>query len=156
MTELEHLCGASTGRRAEFLAMLILFLDDLVRVATDKGQTLSTSLSHPSVVEGIRLMEASLDDSWTLKDLACKLHMTPSHTVRLFKSQTGLPPLAYLAKRRAEAAARLLISTDYTVSRVGREVGWSEPNYFARRFRSHFGVPPTTYRERFRPEAGPD
>lgn len=150
MIALEDLCGDSSEPRAEFLATLILFLDDLVRTATDNEGTLSKAITHPAVVEGISLMEACLDDPWTLTALAGRLHMTPSHTVRLFKSQTGLPPLAYLAKRRAEAAARLLISTDYTVSRIGREVGWHEANYFTRRFRTHFGLPPTAYRERFR------
>lgn len=150
MIALEDLCGDSSEPRAEFLATLIMFLDELVKTATDNEQTLAKGITHPAVVEGIRLMEASLDGPWTLNALAARLHMTPSHTARLFKSQTGLPPLAYLTKRRVEAAARLLVSSDFTVSRIGREVGWPEANYFTRRFRSYYGLPPTAYRERFR------
>jgi AraC family L-rhamnose operon transcriptional activator RhaR len=75
--------------------------------------------------------------------------------VRLFKAQTGLPPLAYLARHRAERAAMLLLQTDRPIAQIGEAVGWDDPNYFARRFRAYFGVSATTYRARFSTLASP-
>lgn len=71
------------------------------------------------------------------------------YLVRVFKSGTGLPPMAYLARLRAETAATLLLHTDQPVTAIGRAVGWPDQNYFARRFKAHYGLSATTYRARF-------
>jgi transcriptional regulator GlxA family with amidase domain len=60
-----------------------------------------------------------------------------------------MPPMAYLARRRVEKAAGLLLHTDQPVTQIGRSVGWPDQNYFARRFKAHFGLSATTYRSRF-------
>ncbi len=75
-------------------------------------------------------------------------HMTPNYLVRLFTRTVGLPPMAYLRRRRLELATRLLIHSDLLVGEVGNSVGWADANYFTRRFRAEFGVTPTAYRER--------
>ena len=57
--------------------------------------------------------------------------------------------MAYLARRRVETAAGLLLHTDQPVTQIGRSVGWPDQNYFARRFKAHFGLSATIYRSRF-------
>jgi AraC family L-rhamnose operon transcriptional activator RhaR len=57
--------------------------------------------------------------------------------------------MTYLARRRVETAAGLLLHTDQSVTQIGRSVGWPDQNYFARRFKAHFGLSPTSYRGRF-------
>jgi AraC family transcriptional regulator, L-rhamnose operon transcriptional activator RhaR len=64
-------------------------------------------------------------------------------------SATGLPPMAYLARQRVEAAAEQLLHTESSVSQIGRAVGWPDQNYFARRFKAHFGLSATEYGNRF-------
>ena len=86
----------------------------------------------------------------TLEAPAVHAHMTPNYLVRLFTRTVGLPPMAYLRRRRLELATRLLIHSDLLVGEVGNSVGWSDANYFTRRFRAEFGVTPTGYRERHR------
>jgi AraC family transcriptional regulator, L-rhamnose operon transcriptional activator RhaR len=97
----------------------------------------------------MRLLESRLTHQWTLRELADQLHLSQSHLVRLFKSSTGMPPMAYLARRRVQTAAALLLHTDQPVTQVGRAVGWPDQNYFARRFKAHFGLSASTYRRRF-------
>src|SRR5215203_3026291 len=99
--------------------------------------------SHPVA------LEARLRHPWTLKELAADLHVSPSYLLRIFKSSTGLPPMAYLAKRRVETAAEMLLHGDESMSEIGQTVGWPDQNYFARRFKAHFGLSGTRYRERF-------
>lgn len=86
---------------------------------------------------------------WTLTELAEQLHLAPGYLVRLFKAATGLPPMAYLARLRAEHAATLLLHSDQPVTCIGQAVGWPDQNYFARRFKAHYGLSATSYRARF-------
>ncbi len=100
------------------------------------------------MVRAIRLFEAQIAYDWTLAELAERLHLAPNYLGRLFKSATGLPPMAYLAHYRMETAAVLLGRTDQPVAQVGEAVGCTDQNYFARRFKAHYGLSPSTYRLR--------
>jgi AraC family transcriptional regulator, L-rhamnose operon transcriptional activator RhaR len=97
----------------------------------------------------VRMMERRPADPWTLTELAAELHLAPGYLVRLFKTATGLPPIAYLSRHRVELAAARLLHTDDPINRIGESVGWSDQNYFARRFKAHYGLSASAYRARF-------
>ncbi len=143
--------AADPLHRGDVIGHLTLFLSALARVvAKERNSRLSPPAPpHPAVAKAMRLLEGSLAHPWTLRELAEELPMVPGSLVRLFKSAVGLPPMAYLAQQRAEAAAALLLQDDRPISQIGASVGWPDPNYFARRFKAHFGLSARAYRSRF-------
>lgn len=134
------------------IAYLMLFLERLARnVPLPAGVTDTAPVAvHAAVREGVELLEGDPSRNWSLIELAAEVHLDPSYLTRLFTRVTGLSPMAYLGRVRAENAARLLLRTRLPIASIGAEVGWADPNYFARRFRAHFGLSPTAYRERMR------
>jgi AraC family transcriptional regulator, L-rhamnose operon transcriptional activator RhaR len=149
---LEELQSSSLGlHRGDVIARLTLILGHIARaVAADRERFAEPDgPTHPVVAQAIQSLEARLKYPWTLKELAADLHVSPSYLLRIFKSSTGLPPMAYLAKRRVETAAEMLLHGDESMSEIGQAVGWPDQNYFARRFKAHFGLSGTTYRARF-------
>ncbi|GAA3386667.1 AraC family transcriptional regulator [Cryptosporangium minutisporangium] len=135
--------------RADMVARLTLSLSIVARAAASGRAGESPGPTHGAVLGAMRLLEERPAYPWTLAELADELHLTPGYLVRLFKSATGLPPMAYLARHRVEKAAELLLDTDEPVTQIGRSVGWPDQNYFARRFKAHFGVTATAYRSQF-------
>jgi AraC family L-rhamnose operon transcriptional activator RhaR len=137
--------------RGDIIGRLSLFLSYLARSVAQGRDDLGapTGPTHPAVVRAMRLLEARLAHQWTLSELATALHLTPGYLVRLFKSATGLPPMAYLSRHRVETAAALLLHTDDPITQIGQAVGWSDQNYFARRFKAHYGLSASAYRARF-------
>lgn len=133
--------------RGDIVGRLSLFLSHLAR--TVASGTAPAGRTHPAVVRAMHMMEARPAYAWSLSELADDLHLTPSYLVRLFKSATGLPPMAYLNRHRVEVAAAQLLHTDHPISQIAQTVGWPDQNYFARRFRSHYGLSATAYRARF-------
>ncbi len=85
---------------------------------------------------------------WTAQGLAKRLGVDASYLSRTVRAATGLPPMAYLARLRAEQAAAFLAGSDLQVSAIGSAVGWSDPVCFARRFKAHFGITASMYRRR--------
>ncbi len=136
--------------KVEILGYTLLFLGQVARAMPAIGGLPSAQppSPHPAVVMGVRLLNGNLAHPWTLSELACQLHIDRSHLVRLFKTGTGLSPMAYLARQRAERAAELLVHTNAPVRRIAEAVGWPDSNYFARRFRMHYGQSATVYRAR--------
>jgi AraC-like DNA-binding protein len=158
---LEGLRTAPLSRhRADIIGRLSLILGHLARGADQASDRIGgpPEPTHPAVVQAIRLFEARIAYTWTLAELAEQLHLAPNYLGRLFKSATGLPPMAYLAHHRMETAAVLLGRTDQPVAQIGEAVGCTDQNYFARRFKAHYGLSPTTYRLRgiTRPGAATD
>ncbi|WP_432950717.1 AraC family transcriptional regulator [Kribbella sp. CA-253562] len=135
--------------RGDIVGRLSLFLSCLARAVAAGGLIGSETATHPAVLTAMRLMEADPARQWMLNDLAEELHLVPGYLVRLFKSSTGLPPMAYLSRHRVELAADLLLHTDLPISRIAESVGWPDQNYFARRFKSHYGLTASNYRARF-------
>jgi transcriptional regulator GlxA family with amidase domain len=105
---------------------------------------------HPAVAATVARFEAAPAEAWRLDELAAAVSLDPAYLSRLFRRGTGLSPLGYLARLRAERAATLLAESDLPAARVGAAVGWDDPTYFARRFRGLVGLTPTQYRERAR------
>ena len=139
------------AHRGDIIGRLSLVLSQLARaVAADTSMNgTPAGRTHHAVVDAMQMMESRPDHAWTLSELAEDLHLTPGYLVRLFKSATGLPPMAYLNRHRVELAAAQLLHTDHPVSQIAQAVGWPDQNYFARRFRSHYGLSATSYRSRF-------
>jgi AraC family L-rhamnose operon transcriptional activator RhaR len=148
LDQLRHL--PANLHRGDLIGRLALFLSSLARVvAREEGGEAGAAETHPAVVAAMQMMEAEPERAWTLTELAKSLHLAPGYLVRLFKSATGLPPMAYLAQHRVEVAAARLLHTDQPISRIGESVGWPDQNYFARRFRAHYGMSASSYRARF-------
>ena len=82
-----------------------------------------------------------------LADIAC---VTKSHLERLFREKLGTSPLQYILRTRIQCAQRLLMTTNYSVNVVAREVGFTDTSYFIRFFRQKIGFTPQDYRLRLR------
>jgi AraC family transcriptional regulator, L-rhamnose operon transcriptional activator RhaR len=150
LTALERLRHAPVvTHRGDIVGRLSLLLSHLGRTVALAHRLEPAGPAHPAVGQAMRLLEGNLAHRWTLTELAGQLHLAPGYLIRLFKSATGLPPMAYLGRLRAETAATLLLHSDQPVTCIGRAVGWPDQNYFARRFKAHYGLSATTYRARF-------
>ncbi|MEV6302936.1 AraC family transcriptional regulator [Actinoplanes sp. NPDC051861] len=132
--------------RTDMIAHVVLALSCVARAA---GGGARLDPMHPAVAAVMRRIEGQPAHNWTLGELADELHLAPSYLIRLFKSATGLPPIAFLHRHRVEIAAEMLLHSDRTVRAIADTVGWPDQNHFARRFRAHYGLSASEYRARF-------
>jgi AraC family L-rhamnose operon transcriptional activator RhaR len=123
-----------------FLLFLATFAHPLEQVRLGKESP------HSAVQQSIQLLEDDLAFPWTLSEVACQVGIDPSYLVRLFNAHLNTSPIAYLARKRVEQAASLLIQTDLTICQIAQQTGWPDANHFARRFKAHMGVSATQYR----------
>lgn len=110
----------------------------------------SAQISAP-VHAAMTMITADLRRPWNLTDIASGVALSPSALQRRFKTETGLTPLHWLARARAEQFAVQLVASDDTVAAIGTRVGWPDPNYASRRFRQLHGCSPTEFRRAFSP-----
>ncbi|WP_052351983.1 AraC family transcriptional regulator [Deinococcus pimensis] len=141
----------SEARPSRLVLHLLLILEEVAaHITTSSPQELPLPRrTSAAIARAVHLLEEDLTYDWSLAELAERLNLAPAYFVRVFKPATGLSPMAYLARLRAERAAELLIRTDLPVADIAARVGWPSPDHFARRFRQHFNVSASQYRARF-------
>ncbi len=100
---------------------------------------------HNQLRPVIHYVEAYYDHKITLNQLADMANISPHHFCRLFKSMTGMSPIAYVNFLRINAAIPLLQQGHLSVSEVAAAVGFNDSNYFSRLFKQYKKLPPTAF-----------
>lgn len=93
------------------------------------------------------------DTSLSLQQLADMVSLHPNHFTQLFRKNTGLSCMQFLAQLRMEKAKELLHQTDLKISEIAERVGYENPLYFSSYFKKWVGLNPSEYKERLRTDA---
>ena len=92
-------------------------------------------------------IEMKLAEPLDLALLASTCASSPYHLSRVFRSATGLSPMAYLRARRLTEAARRLAASDDPILSVALDAQFQSHEAFTRAFASCFGVLPSSVRK---------
>jgi AraC family transcriptional regulator len=98
------------------------------------------------LLRGRDFLLGSLHEPIRLKDMAKAANLSPFHFHCSFARVFRETPHQYLTRHRLETAARLLRSTDMSVTSVGLEVGFESVAAFSDSFRRYHGKSPMRYR----------
>jgi AraC family transcriptional regulator len=108
--------------------------------------TNGTGSVSPIVSEAIEYMHANIDQAISLDDVAQATKRSPSHIVRVFRAELGVPPHRYLIALRVEKARRLLEKTSMSIAEIAYECGFAHQEHLTRLFRRHCDSTPAAYR----------
>lgn len=86
------------------------------------------------------LIHSCYDRPLTIDELAYAAHWSRFHMMREFKAVHGISPYEYLQRRRTQAAARFLCSTDLSVAEIAERTGFHERSTLVRRLRRSRGI----------------
>ena len=90
------------------------------------------------------LLDARVTEGLTLEEAAAEVGASPTHLVRAFGSEYGIPPHQYLVGRRLDRARRLLL-TGTPPATTATAVGFYDQAHLTRQFRRFLGVTPAAY-----------
>lgn len=119
----------------------------IVRHADDRPTVPRLRDEHQAVQQVRAYLEAHYTGNVSLDQLAALVHFSPFHLVRVFRSETGLPPHAYMTQVRLRHAKRL-IAAGLPLAQVAAETGFTDQSHLARHFKQSTGVTPGQYRKR--------
>ncbi len=92
----------------------------------------------------------NLQRQWTIEGMAKEVNLSPPQLQKIFKSQTGMPPIAYLREKRLEKARELLEKDNWEqINQIGKQVGMPNDSHFTRDFKKKYEVTPTEYRKKY-------
>lgn len=117
----------------------------------------------PPLVTSIHLWKTDLDgieatrrdmlenpqQAFSLAGLALKAGMNKDKLSRGFRMVVGTPLFDYLLQARMSKAKLLLLTTEFSVSDIGYEVGYQDIHSFSKAFKKFYGLSPHQYRKKF-------
>jgi AraC family L-rhamnose operon transcriptional activator RhaR len=149
---LDNLCALTRADvlnyRPDRVGLLVQLLGAMARHLPPPEILTQPTRPHPATLAALKLIDDDPTREWSLESLAAHVHANPDYLARTFSAVAGLPPMAYLRRRRLEMATALLANSEHPVGEVGNRVGWPDASYFTRRFRAEFGLSPSAYRSR--------
>lgn len=116
----------------------------------ESRETSNPARPHP--LEGRRLravtayIDAHLDGLLTLDVLARQAGLKRSHFAAAFRLATGRSPHQFVIERRIEAARRLLLTGEMSISEVAFQTGFAHQSHLSRALRKHTGHTPLALR----------
>ena len=108
--------------------------------------------NHIKLSQTLQLMQKVakyIDQSYatdlTLDTLAKEFSISASHLSRSFKASTGIGLKEYINLIRIKKAEELLLTTNWSVTKIATVCGYNDPNYFASLFKKTIGITPKKY-----------
>ncbi|MDQ1489323.1 MAG: hypothetical protein QOJ23_1837 [Actinomycetota bacterium] len=125
-------------RRRELLYRLLLPLFESALAPPP-----AKSLRHATDLQAaIDLLSTDLASPLRVADLARAVNMSPSRFAHVFKEATGVSPHRFRKQLRLERAKYLLDESNWSVTSVAAEVGYSNVSHFISEFKRIFGHTP--------------
>jgi len=113
--------------------------------------------THPagrSVLQDVqRLVAARPELKHSVASMAAHSGLSARHFARLFQTEIGTTPAAWVEEARINAARTLIETAGESPKQIAAKCGFANADVLRRAFVKHVGVSPAEYRKRFRSEA---
>ncbi|WP_256611761.1 GlxA family transcriptional regulator [Vibrio ostreae] len=102
--------------------------------------------AQPKLVEAITLMEANIEETIELDELAMYVGLSRRQLERLFQKYLQCPPSKYYLKLRLFRARQLLRQTSMSIIDIATACGFVSSPHFSKCYRIHIGISPRAER----------
>lgn len=146
----DALATASAERQ---LVLSNLLLTSKKLVSTARSESLAeTRISNKTIDKIQSYISTHYADSFTLAQIAAQFYISPYYLSHLFKKTTNLSVVEYINSVRLTAAKNYFENTDFKITSVAEDTGFSTTAHFSRVFKEGTGLSPQQYRKFYRTE----
>jgi len=139
--------GPGSSLLVDGLFMTLLgTLAGLAENSAEQSENIILPLDSRRLLEVNDYVDANLDKTLSLTELAKVAGLSMFHFSRCFKLATNTTPHMYVTSRRIEASRAMLSGTQASIADIAYDCGFSSQAYFTTKFKEHTGLTPGAYR----------
>lgn len=130
-----------------FQELIIFLLRYQKAFTSDKITDSYISTSDKIIQDTAKYIRNSFDKTITLRDASEYANMSTTYFSKKFKRITGFGFKEYLCNVRLTEAAKRLLETNDSVTKIALDCGFNDSNYFGDVFKKEKGISPLQYRK---------
>lgn len=134
----------------EYYELLYLLTKNFLVTRKDTHSLLNDDEDSERVTQIVNYVALNYQNKISLSELAQKLFLSEAYLSKYIKKQFGMNFLDYVNNVRLNHALSYLLYTDYSVTRIALESGFSSISTFNKVFKDKYGMSPTTYKSNLR------
>jgi len=113
---------------------------------TARASTLGDRPLDQNIERVRRLIQDRACEGITVEEILTHLDISRPTLEKRYRELTGASPAQHIRAKRAEVARELLLTTNYSIAKVARAVGFDDPRPFMVFFKREFGQTPGSFR----------
>ncbi|MCS7459700.1 AraC family transcriptional regulator [Paenibacillus doosanensis] len=134
---------------ATTIAELDKLHSNMVQEYSDPSIRKSSSSDNLTIVEKAeKYIEMNFAEDISMDEMAAKLHVHPSHLMRVFKKEKGMTISYYRNQRRLKEAKQLILFSHLSMTEIAIMVGFGNSQYFSNFFKKAEGITPLEFKKR--------
>jgi signal transduction histidine kinase/DNA-binding response OmpR family regulator/ligand-binding sensor domain-containing protein len=119
-------------------------------VSLEPSEITTTSRDEEFIKKAIEVVEAHISDpDFDIVSFASAMAVSPSTLLRKFKAIIGESSEKFIRTIRLKRAAQLLQKSQFTVTEICYDVGFSSQKHFSTTFKKQFELTPSEYRKKY-------
>lgn len=100
----------------------------------------------PRILSVCHFISEHLDKNYRVAEIAKQIHISPSRLTHLFSQQVGTSIIKWREEQRMIRAQHLLHTSNESICRIARLLGYEDQLYFSKLFKRYTGLNPSEYR----------
>ncbi len=114
------------------------------------SKTLASQTTEQSAINELIVWATdNLGSDLSIDAMAERACMSPRNFSRVFRTEVGVTPAAFVEKLRVDAVRRLLEESDQALQNIADQCGFGSADSMRRSFHKIVNVAPSDYRKRF-------
>lgn len=110
---------------------------------SNKGKTVNRN--YEMIEKVVKYIKINISEDLSLEKVAEYVNLSPIHFHNSFKNAMGKTLHEYVEEQRIKKASNLLVTTDWTLTRISGECGFSSQSYFSYAFKRKMNLTPREY-----------
>ena len=119
---------------------------EMLTLWENMGLIVSSSIKNTTVIKIQEILSRDFSEELTAKDVAKRLNISYSYMATLLSRELNSSFSELLLSERINAAKRLLLTTDMSITDIALDTGFGDSSYFIKKFRIAAGITPYQYR----------
>lgn len=108
---------------------------------------IQTSENESRLRQMLLFIHSHYSEKLTLAQIATCANISEREVLRCFQRGLHQSPIEYLVSYRINAAKKLLLKSDFSMTEISYRCGFSDASYFSKTFRGAVGISPMEYRK---------
>ena len=143
---IKHYSTLADSEEIILQSLLLELIYTIKKDSTLKNKNGNFTNDYSKVEKSLSYIKEHLTEDLSLDKVAKSVSFSPIHFHNTFKTAVGKTLRDYIEEQRIKKATNLLLTTNYSLTQIAYECGFSSQSYFSYVFKKRYGVSPNKFR----------